>query len=73
MPITQNRPVIQMDLQGNFIAEYPTAKAAAKQFGGRVSDRQKIYDKCQINRPKKNNIAFGFKWEFKENSILSKQ
>ena len=73
------RPVIQMDLEGNFIKEYPSVKAAAKQFGG----SQKTYSKLhyavryytQTGSKKKNgegyeyinknNEAFGFTWKFK--------
>jgi hypothetical protein len=37
-----NRPVIQKDLEGNIVNIFDSVKAAAKQFGGKVNDVNRI-------------------------------
>lgn len=53
-------PVIQMDKDGNFIAEYESICQASRSTGinnGRIS---------QVCNIKKHQLAGGFKWKFKE-------
>lgn len=66
MILNNKRPVLQFDLDGNFIKEFESIKSAAKQFGGKISDRSKIFDSIRINAPRKNKIAHGFIWKYKE-------
>lgn len=53
------RPVIQMDLNGNFIAEYPSALEASKATNGHQGSISKV---CKGIR----KTANGYKWKFKE-------
>lgn len=53
------RPVIQMDLNGNFIAEYPSALAASKATNGHQSSISKV---CKGER----KTANGYIWKFKD-------
>lgn len=55
---TKVSPVIQMDLENNFIAEYKSITIAAKETG---SDGSKISKCCHGFRYKTNN----YKWKFK--------
>lgn len=56
---TKTSPVIQMDLKGNFIAEYESITIAARATG---SDGSKISKCCYNIRHKTNN----YKWKFKD-------
>lgn len=67
------RPVMQLDLDDNIIAEFSSSKTAAKQFGGKNKDINKIRWACQISRTngerrvkKSQTVAFGYKWKYKE-------
>ena len=53
------RAVIQMDLNGNFIAEYPSALAASKATNGHQSSISKV---CKGER----KTANGYIWKFKD-------
>lgn len=54
-------PVIQMDLKGNFIKEWPSAKDAGKA----ISISNPGITACCRNKPK-YKTAGGFKWKYKE-------
>ena len=73
-------PIIQMDLDGNFIAEFPNSRQAAKQFGGTNSKMAVIYQKATYGRRlnptstvsskrkqrlKYKNEAYGYLWKIK--------
>lgn len=54
-----SKPIIQYDLQGNFIAEYPSVCEAARKLTihkGNISE-------CCIGQRK---TAGGYKWKYKE-------
>lgn len=53
-----NKPVLQYDLDGNFIQEFNSIKEAAKSFG---SKRSHIADCCNNVR----HSCFGYKWQWK--------
>lgn len=71
------RPIIQMDLDGNVIAEFPSIRAAAKKvFNGDVSKTTCIQSAATIKsrspnltyklNSEKTNISHGFRWKYKE-------
>lgn len=78
----ENRPIIQMDLEGNFIKEFPSVKAAGVALGNAQKYSSNIYYACSILKryipkvirstrsakvkPVKSNIAYGYRWKFKE-------
>jgi hypothetical protein len=82
MPI-EKRPVIQMDLDGNFIKEFESVTKAAKQFGELNKYRAGIYDAAGLVKIKKHlttkkkagrpknipSVAYGYRWKFKEETI----
>lgn len=55
----RSKPVIQMDLQGNFIKEYECGLQVERELG---------YLKCVISGAcnKRTKTAYGYKWKFKE-------
>lgn len=53
------RPVIQMDLDGNVIAEYPTIARASEAIGTSVTN---IIHACKGDQ----STAHGYKWKYKE-------
>ena len=59
--ITKSKPVLQYDKQGNFIAEFNSAKEATIAMGKPGKDD--IGNVCRG----KNKTAYGFIWKFKEN------
>lgn len=54
----RSKPCIQMDLEGNIIAEYPSVAEACRQLGL----KRAIEDCCRG----KNKTAYGFKWKYKD-------
>lgn len=54
-----SKPVIQLSLDDEYIAEYPSVKEANRQFGFNVSNI------CSCCKGLRNN-ANGFKWKYKE-------
>ena len=72
--IANGKPVIQMDLEENFIAEFRSAREAAK-FLNKPRAHSEILKVCNkyvspTNRHYKT--ALGYKWKFKEGSTTSK-
>lgn len=59
-----SKPVIQYDLKGNFIAEYPSIKEAERQTG--IQDIS-IGNCCRGYIITKVTQAGGFKWKYKKN------
>lgn len=57
-----NKPVIQLDLLGNVVTEFPSILAAEAKFG----KRSNIHSVCKGKR----TLCFGFKWRYK-NAIIS--
>ncbi len=56
---TSSKSVIQYDLQGNYIAEYPSAKEAARRLSLKISSN---ITRCCKNQRK---TAYSFKWKYK--------
>lgn len=56
---TSSIPIIQFDLQGNYIAEYPSAREAARQLSLKSSSN---ITKCCKNQ---RESACNFKWKYK--------
>ena len=54
------KPVIQYDIYGNFIQEFPSVKLAAK-FFNKISSSN-IIDCCKLRKP----TAFGYVWKYKK-------
>lgn len=54
-----SKPVIQLDLDENFIAEFPSAHEAARQTGVRCSS-------ISLSCNGKYRFAGGFKWKYKD-------
>lgn len=55
-----SKPIYQLDLNGNVIAEYTSATVAAKTLGGKAS--QAAIWRCLIGKFK---TAYGYKWKYK--------
>lgn len=60
---TMSKPIIQMDLDGNYLREFPSIQSAQRELG--IS---KIWD-CLVGRSSK---AGGFKWKYKYPQITEK-
>lgn len=62
----RGKPVLQYDLQGNFIKEYPSYREAQRQTGINAIDVV-----CRGNRQKKKKqqSAGGYVWKYKEDII----
>ena len=58
---TRGKAVVQMDLDGNFIARYPSMAEAAKAVGG---VKQGICGCC--NKKPRHKTAYGYKWKFED-------
>lgn len=68
-------PVIQLDSEGNIIAEYSSATEAAVAVRGRAKANSEIIKVCKgyvSPKGKKYITAFGYKWKYKESSTTSK-
>jgi len=74
--LKEAQPVIQMDINGNFIAEFESCRKAARQFGGTKTQITTIYQKALYGRrlakyiPTKQvmkypNEAYGYLWKIK--------
>lgn len=60
------KPVVQLDITGNYIGEYTSATEAAKiLFPEIINARNNIINACKKN----NNSAYGFKWVYKNEYI----
>lgn len=59
-----NKPILQFDLEGNFIAEYRSVAEAARNVQNGKTEKAKT---CQIVRSCTNRYptGIGFKWKFK--------
>ena len=67
-------PILQLDLNGNVITEFPSAKEAARSLGKPRADSE-IIKVCKgyISPSGKRYItALGYKWKYKEGSTTSK-
>lgn len=67
-------PILQLDLNGNVITEFPSAKEAARSIGKPRADSE-IIKVCKgyISPSGKRYItALGYKWKYKEGSTTSK-
>jgi group I intron endonuclease len=67
-------PILQLDLNGNVITEFPSAKEAARSIGKSRADSE-IIKVCKgyISPSGKRYItALGYKWKYKEGSTTSK-
>lgn len=66
--MTNSRPVLQLDMDGNLIKEYLSMKQAAKQFGGSYKAIQRIHYAVGGRKNVKENsdTAFGFRWKYKD-------
>lgn len=67
-------PILQLDLNGNVITEFPSAKEAARSIGKPKADSE-IIKVCKgyISPSGKRYItALGYKWKYKEGSTTSK-
>ena len=67
-------PVIQLDLEGNIISEFPSAKEAARFLGKPRADSEiiKVCKKYVSPSGRHCVTALGYKWEYKEGSTTSK-
>jgi group I intron endonuclease len=68
--IANGKPVIQMDLNGNFIAEFRSAREAANSFGKPKANSEilKVCNNYVSPSNKRYKTALGYKWKFKEGS-----
>ena len=67
-------PILQLDLNGNVITEFPSAKEAARSIGKPRADSE-IIKVCKgyVSPSGKRYItALGYKWKYKEGSTTSK-
>ena len=74
--IANGKPVIQMDLNGNFIAEFRSARYAANSFGKPKANSEilKVCNNYVSPSNKRYRTALGYKWKFKEGSTtISKE
>jgi len=57
---SKSKPIIQLDLQGDFIKEFPSARQIWRDFG---------FDYSRIHKACKGRVktAYGYKWCYKEN------
>ena len=60
----KGRPVLQYDLNGNFIQEFSSANQAAKSLGKSEGGHTSILNVCK-NKPY-YKTAYGYKWKFKD-------
>ena len=58
--ILSSKPVLQYDLENNFIAEYPSIAEAIRQLGLDFTLQSNIGRACR-----KNSTARGFRWKYK--------
>jgi len=58
-----SKPVIQFDLQGNFIKEYPSYREALRQTGIMAID---VVCRGERHKGRKQSTAGGFIWKYKE-------
>lgn len=56
----RKKPIIQMDLDNNFIREFNSAQEATKYYG--IKDLYKHISACCVGRRK---TAYGYKWRYK--------
>jgi group I intron endonuclease len=74
--IANGKPVIQMDLNGNFIAEFRSARDAANSFGKPKANSEilKVCNNYVSPSNRHYRTALGYKWKFKEGSTtISKE
>lgn len=64
---SNNRPVLQLDAEGNLIKEHPSLSKAAKEFGGTKKALQRIHYAVRGRKNINDNsdTAFGFRWKYK--------
>ena len=67
-------PIIQLDLEGNIISEFHSAKEAARTLGKPRADSEiiKVCKKYVSPSGRHYITALGYKWEYKEGSTTSK-
>lgn len=61
------KPILQYDMAGNFIKEYPSLSEAARNFNGNVS----TLSKCCLNKGRSKS-CYGFVWRYKQGEIENK-
>lgn len=68
-------PIIQLDLDGNIINEFPSAKEAARNLGKPKSDSEiiKVCKKYVSPSGRHYITALGYKWKYKEGSTTIPQ
>ena len=62
-----DREIIQMDLDGNPIDEFPSARAWAEETGNTYSAAQHIAKSALGTQFGGRETAYGFRWRFKDN------
>jgi group I intron endonuclease len=67
-------PIIQLDLDGNILNEFPSAKEAARNLGKPKADSEiiKVCKKYVSPSGRHYITALGYKWKYKEGSTTSK-
>ena len=67
-------PVVQLDLEGDIIFEFPSAKEAARTLGKPKADSEiiKVCKKYVSPSGRHYKTALGYKWKYKEGSTTSK-
>lgn len=60
-----SKPVVQMTLDGDFVAEYSCAREASEHLGKGQPGSDRIRSCC--NGAVKNAVAYGYKWKYKKN------
>lgn len=61
-----SKPVLQYDLQGNFIQEYPSYREAVRQTGIKAID---VVCRGERQKGRKQKTAGGYLWRYKEDEI----
>ncbi len=62
--ITTSRAVLQLSIKDEVIEEFISITKAARQFGGKATDKKQIQNSCSLGNRQKTYK--GFKWKYKE-------
>jgi len=62
----QNRPLLEYDLEGNFIREWESAKVWAMETGNSLSASTHVAKQAQGRVMSQKDSAYGSVWKFKE-------
>lgn len=63
-----SRPILQFDLEGNFIREWESARIWAGEVGKNDSAATHVAKCAQGGVMAQKDSAYGYKWSFKDNS-----